>query len=253
VIFEPQLTMPTPGDPYYNNIQGGGFNPCITGNIPRGAEKYKRRGYSGLNVLPNCTGYCTGRFNAAMKLGRCKYLGNYMAYYMATAAKMQGLKVQKEPVLGGVMVWRGGASGSGHVASVEQLVSKNEILTSESEWNGMPWAQYHRTRLDGNWRGGCSWMDASYTYIGCIVPPIEWEEDMTEAEVRAIVQDELKKDEEAQKNKPASNYAKPALEWGVNNGLIGGDASGNLMPQAAIKRQDVMVILKRFWDNLVNM
>ena len=76
---------------------------------------------------------------------------------------------------------------------------------------------------------------------------------MTEEQIRAIVQDELKKDAEAQRQKSASEYALPALAWGERNGLIGGDSSGNLMPQAAIKRQDVLVILKRFWDNLVNM
>lgn len=254
MIFTPQLSMPKSGDPYYNNIQGGGFNPCITGNIPRGADTKRRRGYSGLNVLPNCTGYCTGRFNAAMQLERCKYLGNFMAYYMATAAKMQGLKVQQAPVLGGVMVWKGGRTNSGHVASVEEIISPTEILTSESEWNGLPWAQYHRHRgSDGHWRTGCSWMGSSYQYIGCIVPPVEWEEDMTEEQTRQIVREELAKVEEEKRNAPASNYAKPALEWGVKNGLIGGDASGNLMPKANIMRQDVMVILKRFWDNLVNM
>lgn len=248
MIFEPQLQPPQPGDPYYNTVYAGGFNPCIVGNSPRGATH--RTGRSGLNVLPNCVGYCTGRFNAAMKLGRCKYLGNFMAFYMATAARMQGLRVQKEPVLGGVMVWSGGKSGSGHVASVE-VDSPSEVVTSESEWSGLYWAQYRRRKGDGNWRQGCSWMDASYKYIGCIVPPVEWEDDMTEAETRKIVREELAAIEAEQKAKAASNYAKPALAWGVENGLIAGDSSGNLMPQADIKRQDVMVILKRFFDNLI--
>lgn len=250
MIFEPQLAPPKPGDPYFNTIGSGGLNPCVVGNAPRGAKK--RTGRSGLNVLPNCVGWCTGRFNAAMRLSSCKYLGNFMAYYMATAARMQGLKVQKDPVLGGVMVWRGGKTGSGHVASVEVINSPGEIITSESEWNGLYWAQYHRRKGDGNWRQGCSWMGSNYQYIGCIVPPVKWEDDMTEEQTRQIVREELKAIEAEQKAKPASNYAKPALEWGVANGLIAGDSSGNLMPQADIKRQDVLVIIKRFWDNLVN-
>lgn len=249
MIFTPQLTPPKSGDPYYNNIQGGGFSPCTTGNIPRGADTKKRRGYSGLNVLPNCTGWCTGRFNAAMKLGRCKWLGNFYAYYMATAAKMQGLKVQKEPVIGGVMCWRGGPSGNGHVASVEVINGPGDVTTSESEWNGLYWASYRRTKgKDGNWRGGCSWMGSSYQYIGCIVPPVEWEEDLTEEQVREIVQDELKKQAEDLKKKPASGYAEPALEWAKDNGIMGGDETGNLMPQSPIKRQDMAVMLKRYND-----
>lgn len=252
MIFEPQLAPPKPGDPYFNTVYAGGFNPCITGNSPRGSTGLKRTGRSGLNVLPNCVGYCTGRFNAAMKLGRCKYLGNFMAYYMATAAKMQGLNVQKTPVLGGVMVWSGGKTGSGHVASVESTNSSSEVTTSESEWNGLYWVQYHRRKVDGNWRSGCSWMDGSYKYIGCIVPPVEWEADMTEEQTRKIVREELEKIEAETRAKPASNYAKPALDWGVENGLIAGDNSGNLMPQAQIKRQDVIVIIKRAWENLIN-
>lgn len=53
-----------------------------------------------------------------------------------------------------------------------------------------------------------------------------------------------------QREKPASNYATDALEWAVDNELLFGDATGNLMPQSLIKRQDVIVILKRFFDTL---
>lgn len=246
MIFEPQLTPPTPGDPYYNNIQGGGFNPCRNGNSPRNSKK--PTGRTGLNVLPNCTGYCTGRFNAVLQLGRCKWLGNFYAYYMATAAKMQGLKVQKAPVRGGVMCWSGGKSGNGHVASVEIVVNSSTVVTSESEWNGLYFANYTRTKGDGNWRSGCSWMGASYKYIGCIVPPIDQEDLVTQEDFNKCMDNWL----EEQKKKPASNYAKPALEWGVENKLIAGDEHGNLMPQSMIKRQDVIVILKRFWEQLVS-
>ncbi len=84
------------------------------------------------------------------------------------------------------------------------------------------------------------------------LPWVEYEEeDMTEEQVREIVRDELRKENEELKQKPASNYAKPALAWGEKNGLIFGDETGNLMPQAPIKRQDVLEILQRFWNNLI--
>ena len=86
------------------------------------------------------------------------------------------------------------------------------------------------------------------------LPWVEYEEeDMTEEQVRKIVRDELMKENEELKQKPASNYAKTALAWGEQNGLIFGDESGNLMPQAPIKRQDALEILHRFWNNLINM
>ena len=65
--FSPQLVIPAAGDPYYNTIKTGGYNPCILGN-PQRREK-------NLNVLPNCVGYATGRFNAIGNYGSCKYLG----------------------------------------------------------------------------------------------------------------------------------------------------------------------------------
>ena len=53
-----------------------------------------------------------------------------------------------------------------------------------------------------------------------------------------------------QKTLPASKYALEPLEWAEANEIIFGDASGNLMPQSLVKRQDVIVFLKRFFDNL---
>lgn len=56
--------------------------------------------------------------------------------------------------------------------------------------------------------------------------------------------------EEDLKTIPADSYAKEALEWAKDNGLMVGSASGNLMPQSRIKREDVAVILKAYDDML---
>lgn len=47
---------------------------------------------------------------------------------------------------------------------------------------------------------------------------------------------------------PADAYALEALAWGKANGLMVGDSEGNLMSQCPMKRQDFMVILKRYFD-----
>ena len=49
---------------------------------------------------------------------------------------------------------------------------------------------------------------------------------------------------------PADAYAKSALDWAKENGLMVGSPSGNLMPQSRIKREDVAVILKAYDDML---
>ena len=92
-------------------------------------------------------------------------------------------------------------------------------------------------------------MNSSYQYIGCIVPPVKWEDEVTQEQFNQMMDVWL----EDQKKKPASNYAKADLEWAEKNKLIFGDQNGNLMPQSLIKRQDVIVIIRRFWEQLVKL
>lgn len=80
------------------------------------------------------------------------------------------------------------------------------------------------------------------------LPWVEYEEDeVTQEQFNEMMNVWL----EEQKKKPASNYAKADLEWAEKNKLIFGDQNGNLMPQSLIKRQDVIVIIRRFWEQLV--
>ena len=239
--FTPQLVIPKAGDPYYNTIKSGGFNPCILGNNDRGQR------VKGLNVLPNCVSYATGRFNQIyheiMGGSGCEYLGNTNACNFVTQARKQGLQIATRPVVGGCMVWSGGTGGYGHVAIVE-LDLGNRFLTSESEYYGKPFVTYQRFGED--WRGGCYWMGRSYKFLGCIVNPAlqeKDEDDMTKEERYAEWLEFNARHEKELAQKPADEWAAPAVERVKKSGLMGGDPDGNFRPQSKIKREEVAQIL----------
>ena len=231
--------MPQAGNPYYNTIRVGGYNPCIMGN-PKNRNK-------DLNVLPNCVGWATGRFNEIGGYGECKYLGNTNAANFIDLARKQGLTVTQRPTVGGCMVWRGGNTGEGHVAIVE-LDLGNRMVTSESEYYGKQFVIYQR--FGDNWRSGCYWMGASYTYLGCIKNPAvkPEEKDMTKAETEQLIRDmfpglmaaylaDLAKD-------PADAWAEPAIEYCIRTGIMVGDPDGNFRPQSPVKREEMAALLK---------
>lgn len=231
--------MPQAGNPYYNTIRVGGYNPCIMGN-PKNRNK-------DLNVLPNCVGWATGRFNEIGGYGECKYLGNTNAANFIDLARKQGLTVTQRPTVGGCMVWRGGNTGEGHVAIVE-LDLGNRMVTSESEYYGKQFVIYQR--FGDNWRSGCYWMGASYTYLGCIQNPAvkPKEEDMTKPETEQLIRDmfpglmaaylaDLAK-------QPADAWAQPAIDYCQNIGIMVGDPDGNFRPQTPVKREEMAALLK---------
>lgn len=235
----PQLVMPQAGNPYYNTIRVGGYNPCIMGN-PKNRNK-------DLNVLPNCVGWATGRFNEIGGYGECKYLGNTNAANFIDLAHKQGLTVTQRPTVGGCMVWKGGNTGEGHVAIVE-LDLGNRMVTSESEYYGKQFVIYQR--FGDGWKSGCYWMGASYTYLGCIQNPAvkPKEEDMTKPETEQLIRDmfhglmaaylaDLAKD-------PADAWAEPAIEYCQRTGIMVGDPDGNFRPQSPVKREEMAALLK---------
>lgn len=232
--FTPQLVMPSSGDPYYNTKRTGGFNPCILGN-PQRRVKY-------LNVLPNCVGYATGRFNfiyhSILGGSGCQYLGNTNAARYIELAKKQGLQISEDPTLGGCMVWKGGHTNEGHVAIVE-LMRDGKIVTSESEYYGKAFTIY--TRSGSNWSDGCYWMGSSYTYLGCIVNPAVIEEETVTYEQFCNYMDRYLKE---LSQKPADTWAEPAIEYCQQFGLMVGDPDGNFRPQSPIKREEMASILK---------
>lgn len=230
--FTPQLTIPTAGDPYYNTKANGGYNPCILGNNDNGQRA------AGLNVLPNCVGWATGRFNAIGNYGACKYLGNTNAANFVDLARRQGLQISDKPTLGGCVVWGGGPGGYGHVAIVERLQG-TKIQTSESEWYGKAFVTYLRDGYD--WTGGCYWMRTGYRFLGCIVNPAVKEETPVTYEQFCAFMDRYLADRAQQ---PTTNDETARRIQRVKDyGLMGGDPDGNFRPHSWTTREELAIVL----------
>lgn len=151
---------------YYTRIDQGGYNPCIYGNNKNIPIDQNR------NVLPNCVGYCVGRFNELIGQNNCNYLGNTNANNMINLAKTQGLSINSVPKVGACIVWDDG--NCGHCAIVEQVISANEIIISESGWNAKSYVWNARHYSSNNWCDGDdkSWMGTKYKFLGFIYNPI---------------------------------------------------------------------------------
>lgn len=150
-------------DKKYYNKKPKGYSPCILGN-PNHRDPE-------LNVLVNCVGWATGRFNQLGKYGECKYLGNTNAENFINYCKTQGLTLGQTPKVGACMVWDGKGSLAGHVCIVEQVISPIELIISESGWSFTK--EYYRTATrkkgsDGRWG-----MSSNYTFKGFIYNPTE--------------------------------------------------------------------------------
>ena len=161
--MKPMTSLPEKGNKFYNTTSVGGWSWCIQGKPAQ----------SGMNVYDNCVGHSCGRFNQVYS--ECTgYQGmkypqlNCNAEDFYTRAPKIGLKVQKEPTLGGIMVWLGKGKLAGHVANVEKIYNADKVMTSESGYNHFAFKNFDRSRgSNGNWG-----VDAkNYTYLGCIVNP----------------------------------------------------------------------------------
>ena len=147
--------MPAPAPDIYSNYyimrSYGGWSPCVEGNNAHGL-----RPFSG-SVLPNCSGFATGRFNERLGLGACTWLGSYNGAEFVDVARRQGLGTGWDPVEGGIIAW-GDPGSKGHVAVVEQVIDNDNIVTMESGWNytvGPIVRTVNRTRgANGRWGWG---------------------------------------------------------------------------------------------------
>jgi len=235
-MFTKRTSAPSRSNAYYNTP----MNPCILGNYPK--NSIKKTGLPGMNVLPNCVGYATGRFNEIAGLPNCKYLGNTDAKNYISLAKAQGLKIGSEPKLGSCIAWA--SEENGHVAIVEEVLSDTSILISQSGWSSsLPmWNGVHYKGPDGNWIEGYDyrWMKGKYKFLGFIYQP---------KEIIEMTQEEFNKMADAyiasRANLIADNYAKEALEWIKKEGIMSGNQSGNMMPKSFLTRQDFALMLKR--------
>ena len=160
-MFPIQTKLPSKGNKFYNTTGAGGYSHCIVGKPTQ----------SGLNVLCNCVGWACGRFNEVYSQlsgykGMKYWQLNCNAEDFITRGKNIGLKVSKEPVLGGIMVWEGKGSAAGHVAFVERKKSTTQVYTSESGYGNFAFANYTRNKGNGNWGLG-----SAYKYLGCLINP----------------------------------------------------------------------------------
>lgn len=162
-MFNPRLTKPEAGNPYYNTVGAGGCSTAILGS-PTDPD---------CNVLANCVGYAAGRFNEIIGAGKFVYFQyppNAEDFYATAIA--QGLKVGQEPKLGAMIVWAKGqtgtsADGAGHAAIVEQIHENGSITTSESGYGSdSPFWTSTRTKGSGNWG-----QSAAYRFLGFVYQP----------------------------------------------------------------------------------
>ena len=151
-------------DKKYYNKKPKGWSPCILGNPEHRDPE--------LNVLVNCVGWATGRFNQLGRYGSCKYLGNANAEDFVNFCTKQGLTLGQTPKVGACMVWEGiGKDLKGHVAVVEQVISPTEIIKSESGWSFKK--EYYRAvncKKSSNGRWG---MSSKYKFLGFIYNPAD--------------------------------------------------------------------------------
>ena len=144
----------------------GGWNTCIKGypNDPNA------------NVLANCVGYASGRFNEIINEARgttgCTYKTlNCNAENFIERAKAAGLKTGSTPRVGAIgCAMKGstlnGGDGAGHVWIVEKVNSASSTYTSESGYGST--AFWNQTRSNSNGRWGLS---AGYTFRAYIYLP----------------------------------------------------------------------------------
>ena len=135
----------------------GGWNTCIKG-YPMDPNA---------NVLANCVGYASGRFNEIINIARdtsgCTYKTlNCNAVGFKERAEAAGLKTGSIPRRGAIGCC-GGGSGAGHVFMVERVDSNSRIYTSESGYGSTAFWNQIRDNSNGRWG-----MSSSY-YFRCFI------------------------------------------------------------------------------------
>lgn len=168
--FTVRTTKPTKANKEFVTESAGGWSGCIKGS-PTDA---------GANVLSNCVGYASGRLNEAYNemfgTTGCKYYWlncNAENFIERAQAKYPNLKFSQDPVVGSIICWRRGSTGSssdgaGHVEFVEKVYDNNTIMTSASNYGGT--AFYTNTRKRGSGSGGWG-LNSPYAFRAFIYDP----------------------------------------------------------------------------------
>ena len=143
----------------------GGWSTCIKG-YPTDA---------GANVLANCVGYASGRFNEIINEARgttgCTYTTlNCNAENFIERAQAAGLKTGSTPRVGAIgCAMKGstlsGGDGAGHVWIVEKVNSATSTYTSESGYGGSAFWNQTRNNSNGRWGLGSGYTFRAYIYL----------------------------------------------------------------------------------------
>lgn len=174
--FSMRTSKPGAGNKNFIRTASGGWNTCITGN-PKDKD---------CDVLANCVGYASGRFNEIINNARgtsgCtyKYL-NCNAENFIERAISAGLKIGSTPRVGAIgCVMKGstlnGSDGAGHVWIVEKVNSDGSTYTSESGYGSS--AFWNQTRSNKNSRWG---LGSGYSFRGFIYLPDDVQKVVDEA------------------------------------------------------------------------
>lgn len=124
MAFSPRLSAPSVSDPNWISTSYGGKNRCLIIDYGNGS------------VLPNCTGWCFGRWCEILGTTPKLSVGNAGDWYGYTA---DGYKRGRTPQLGAIACF-GEYGEAGHVAVVEQLNSDGSITCSQS---GYGWVRFN--------------------------------------------------------------------------------------------------------------
>lgn len=143
----------------------GGWNTCIKG-YPMDANA---------NVLANCVGYASGRFNEIINEARgttgCTYTTlNCNAENFIERAKAAGLETGSTPRVGAIgCAMKGstlsGSDGAGHVWIVERVSSATSTYTSESGYGSTAFWNQTRNNNNGRWGLGSSYTFRAFIYL----------------------------------------------------------------------------------------
>ena len=147
------------GNKNFITTGSGGWNTCIKG-YPMDANA---------NVLANCVGYASGRFNEIINIARdttgCTYKTlNCNAVGFKERAEAAGLKTGSTPRRGAIMCW-GKDGGAGHVAIVEAVNNNNSVYTSESGYGSTAFWNQTRTNSNGKWGCGNGYYFRCFIYV----------------------------------------------------------------------------------------
>ena len=157
------MMQPDLNGKYYITRASGGYSPCILGNNSKGQR------YAPGSVLPNCVGWAWGRWHEVAGLKGFSFWHRGDAVSLWSGLRFQGLQAGYEPKKYGLMIWDNGSAG--HVAFVEDVYRNGTPVVSESGWYFTGDPVRYGSRYGEDFRGGCSWMDDSYKYVGCVYHP----------------------------------------------------------------------------------